>query len=227
MLRLQCLTLAHAHAVQVVTRQFCSFGFAPVAERYDVCHSTPGPGGTAIDDAGVGDDIQQYLFKRGITTTGVMAATASTVAELDSTVVQPLESGFVLETTARLARAQQSTSGRDCTGARAHAHGNIVNNEPFEEGASCGMVGKADCQVRGRGQQRAQTLPQKQLLGAEAVLARIVYEETHDCQTALSLHEIVQARLFTSSAEPALGSQAEVSARQHEAEDHRVERAGG
>ena len=55
-----------------------------------------------LDDAGVGDDIRQYLIKRGITTTGVMAAMASTVAELDSTVVQPLESGFVLDASTTL-----------------------------------------------------------------------------------------------------------------------------
>ena len=44
---------------------------------------------TLLDEAGVDDDIHKYLIKRGITTTGVMAAMASTIAELDGTLVQP------------------------------------------------------------------------------------------------------------------------------------------
>ena len=44
--------------------------------------------------------------------------------------------------------------------------------------------------------------PQQQLLAAEAILGRMVFEAKTETQTALGLHEIVQARFFNSAGEP-------------------------
>ncbi|CAJ1362729.1 unnamed protein product [Effrenium voratum] len=126
---------------------------------------------------------RKYLSVRGIIKVGILASLASSQDELDDIVVKPLQNGFVIDSSNTIKFDQLRL--------------------PVEKDLPAGwwatQVAKFEGATVGGAKRR---FPQQQLLAAEAILGRMVFEAKTETQTALGLHEIVQARFFNSAGEP-------------------------
>ena len=177
----------------------------------------------AMAEAGIPDNIKQYILSRDIKSIEVMASVACKVEEVDEILVKPLESGFTLPGGDKIQLSplelpvvkaklrflwrkccKESTLGEVQTGAPpptvAWAASTTKSaSKELPSGFSQQQIAKFEAVKIGA---EARKFPQGKLIGEESVIAPVVHEMRAETHTAIGLHEVVQARYFEAFGNP-------------------------
>ncbi|CAE7199832.1 kanC [Symbiodinium sp. CCMP2592] len=185
-------------------------------------------------DAGASDDLIAYVATKGILSTAIFAEMGEDVKEFDQAMVQPLASPFKLQdgkvfevSDAELpvARARLRHAWRK---AREKSAPNTASSSPTTTAAAVTATSKTKELPPGYWQQQIhkyeavlihgvpRKFPEMTLLGAEAVIAKLLNDAKNFARNAIPLEEIVQHRHFTAALLPNNLSSARKRARSQE-----------
>ncbi|CAE7533633.1 unnamed protein product [Symbiodinium sp. CCMP2592] len=185
-------------------------------------------------DAGASDDLIAYVATKGILSTAIFAEMGEDVKEFDQAMVQPLASPFKLQdgkvfevSDAELpvARARLRHAWRK---AREKSAPNTASSSPTTTAAAATSTSKTKELPPGYWQQQIhkyeavlihgvpRKFPEMTLLGAEAVIAKLLNDAKNLAHNAIPLEEIVQHRHFTAALLPNTLSSARKRARSQE-----------
>ena len=190
--------------------------------RKQVMGEMSGPLVQAVRDAGLADNLQQYILSRDIKSVEVMASIASKIEEVDEVLADPLASAFRLPDGSEIklsklelpiVKAKLRFLWRKCYQECNHV---VESSKPPPAAVSTSTLAKSSPKELPSGywQQQvakfeavkigseARKFPQEKLIGAEAVIARVVHEMRTESHTAIGLHEVVQSRYFDASGNP-------------------------
>ena len=180
---------------------------------------------SAMTEAGVGDNLRKYMQARGINTAAVMAAIARDPARGGRRPVGPAREGLqvcrqshvelsameIPVVKARLRHVRRACD-RLINGAAKVADAAAVATAAAPSSSVAARVPKdlpagywqAQIQkyeaVTIAGEPRQ--FPQRVIIGAETIIARLAHEVKTETHTAVGLREIVQARYFNAAGEP-------------------------
>ncbi|CAE7232002.1 DNMT3A [Symbiodinium sp. CCMP2456] len=174
-----------------------------------------------VSAAGAGEDLRKYIEDLGISSVGVFGELGETIQEFDEAVVEPLRKPYklsdgnimeVLSTDFPVTRARLRHVWKKCRDASA-ATPSAAPAAPTTGSTASASSSKKELPA-GYWQAQvkkfesvtikgiARRFPETLLLGAEATLARIVFDAKSLQHNAIPLEEIVQTRHFKASGEP-------------------------
>ena len=174
-----------------------------------------------LDEAGCDDMAERYIAEMKIVSTEIFASLAESVAELDSVLMEPLQGEFkfsdgtkfkpekhelpVLRAKFRRVWRQSCEAlGLGGTPKQSAVPQSVPvsssrSSKELPSGYWQAQVAKYESKHIG-GEPRI--FPQERLLGAEAIVARVVNEMKSGAFTGIALREIVQHRYFNAAGDP-------------------------